>query len=188
MEKAKIAVFLGGGVSIIEPGYLTVRIPTLLLDVPSGFEETMYGFAAWLKSSFMVWYCAVHLGDPDLFLHLQMPKARIPIPSGDKSALLKRLDSLTRNVVLDENKLMREFKKRRDRGDKNHEIEHKEIGQHNTRANSVCLTMDKEIYAFLALADEDAKFIAETLTAIHLNDFGFLELAAKNEKLSDKTP
>jgi hypothetical protein len=118
IEKPTIAVFFGGGVSIVEPGRLASRVPLVLLGPPEAFAGSVYALAAWLKSSFMVWYCAVHLGDPDLFLHMQLPTTRFPMPRVGDSEVLRRLDSLVRNVILDENKLMKEInKQQKSRGD-----------------------------------------------------------------------
>jgi hypothetical protein len=133
----------------------------------------------------MVWYCAVHLASPNLFLHVQIPTDRLPLPkeTGD-SELLRRLDSLVRNIVLDENKLMKEINKQKARGTCSSEYLDKEIDHHNARSNGVCLTIDEEIYRFLGVNKRDQEYIARTLQDIRLSDFGFLAKVEKEDKLT----
>ena len=41
------------------------EIPALIAEPVKEGEGQIYSLTGWLKSSFFVWYCAVHLGDPD---------------------------------------------------------------------------------------------------------------------------
>ena len=183
IEKTALVVFLGGGVSMVEPGHLVSQVPLMLLEPPPSFAGTAYALAAWLKSSFMVWYCAVHLASPNLFRHIQIPTDRLPLPRGTgDSELLNRLDSLARNIVLDENKMMKEVNKQKARGTCGDDYLDKEIDHHNARSNGVCLTMDEEIYKFLGVNQRDQAYIARTLRDIPLSDFGFLAKAEKEDK------
>jgi hypothetical protein len=185
IKKTTLLAFLGGGITIAEPGFLAARMPLMLLDIPKSFEGTAYALAGWLKSSFVTWYCAVHLASPDLFLHLQIPTEPLSIPRAKAdSDFLRRLDSLVRNIVLDENKLLKEIYKQKARGAESDYVD-KEIDHHNSRMNAVCLTIDQEIFRFLGVSEEDSQFIAKTLKDIRLSDFGLLSQAAKEDT---KTP
>jgi hypothetical protein len=91
VEATALAVYLGGGVSLVEPGHIVSRMPLVLLHAVPSFPGSSYALAAWLKSSFAIWYAAVHLGNPDLFLHMQIPTNRLPFPRADEQAeLLQR--------------------------------------------------------------------------------------------------
>lgn len=183
VEATALAVYLGGGVSLVEPGHIVSRMPLVLLHAVPSFPGSSYALAAWLKSSFAIWYAAVHLGNPDLFLHMQIPTNRLPFPRADEQAeLLQRLDSLARNIILDENKLMKEINKHKSRGTLDDEYLDKEIDHHNTRANAVSLTIDEDIFRFLGIDESDQMFIARTLRDIRLSDFGLLTAMEKKQK------
>ena len=183
VDATTLAVYLGGGVSLVEPGHITSQMPLVLLEAVPSFAGSCYALAAWLKSAFVIWYCAVHLGNPDLFLHMQIPSSRLPFPKADRhSELFQRLDTLARNIVVDENKLMKEINKHKSRGTLDDEYLEKEINHHNSRANAVSLTIDEEIFRFLGIDDRDQMFIARALQDIRLSDFGLLTAIEKKQK------
>jgi hypothetical protein len=186
IEKTTLAIFLGGGITLVEPGSLVSQMPLALLESVPSFAGSAYALAAWFKSSFIVWYCAVHLGDADLFLHMQVPANRLPLPKAEgDSELYRRLDSLVRNILLDETRLMKEVNKQKGRGTFTSDYLSKEIEHHNNRANSVCLTIDDEIFRFLGIDESDRVFIAKTLHDIRLSDFGMLAAAEKKRKAEE---
>ncbi len=175
VARRAIVVYFGGGVGVLEPGYVISEVPALLLEPVQDWEEQIYSLAGWLKSSFFLWYCAVCLGDPDLYLQLQFETRRLPLPKKDNVELYRRLDGLLRNLVLDEEKFMDEINREKKRGTLGSAEQEKARTRHNTSANRMCLHLDKEIFRFLGLSDEECRFIARTLRDIRMTDFGFLE-------------
>ena len=99
---------------------------------------------------------------------------------------VRRVEGLVRNIILDENKLMKEVNKQKSRGNLEDDYLRKEIDHHNKRVNAVCLSIDQEIYKLLGVSDADAEFIAETLIDIRLSDFGYTAEAEKDRKISDR--
>ena len=180
-EQPAIAVFPGGGVGLLEPGHIIAGIPALLLRPTGEWSWGLYSLCAWLKSSFLIWYCSVHLGDEDLFLHRQRHVPPIPVPRSEHEELYQRLNTLAHNIILDEHKFMKEINRDRKRGGLDAAEEEKRKNRHNEAATRQCLTIDKDIHTFLGLSNEEAAHIADTLQAMRMTDFGLRPELDKEE-------
>lgn len=182
VEESTLVVYPGGAVGIVESGSIVSKVTALLLRPKQDeWRSHLFGIAAWLKSSFFLWYCTVHLGDPDIYKYLQRNRARIPIPRFENTELYRRLDSLGRNIVLDEKKFLSEYHKDERRGVAE-EHRDKIRKRHNAAMNRVFLTIDKEISDFLNFSDDERKFVARTIRAMDMTDFGFLDIEGSDEK------
>lgn len=173
VEKPSIIVVIGGGVALVEPSHLICDAPALLLKLEGDWETKAYSLATWLKFSFVLWYCAVHLGDPDIFIHLQTPTPHFPIARRKYEAFYSRLDAFARNIILDEKKFVKEDRRMRGRDELGPAEEEKALRRHNDAANRQCLAMDKEVFEFLGLTDREIRHIMRTFPDIHLSDFGY---------------
>lgn len=174
IDHPAIVVFLGGGVGLAEPGYIISHVPALLVQPTGEWAEHVYSLLGWFKSSFFVWYCAVRLGNPDLYLHLRVRPSRIPLPRRLYSDFYRRLDQFARNVLLDEGKFMGEMNRQKKKGTLDSAEREKARVRHNISVDGLHLSFDKEVYGFLGLPDGDSRFIAKTLRDIHMTNFGFL--------------
>ena len=179
IDSPAIVVVPGGGVGLLEPGHIIADIGALLIRVSGEWQDRVHSLLAWFKSAFFIWHCAVHLGDPDLFLHLQFPGARLALPRSSQKALYQRLDALARNVVLDENKFMSEINRQKKKGTLDDAGRERLMVRHNANANRTCLDIDKAIFEWLAVGKDDERFVARTLRDVHMSDFGLLEELSK---------
>ena len=82
---------------------------------------------------------------------------------------------MAQNVVLEEKKFLEEIERTTKRGfDKSHN--EKLRNRHNSTANGMCLSIDKEVAEFLTLSPDEQESIAGTLQKIGLSDLGYLEM------------
>jgi hypothetical protein len=133
-----------------------------------------------MKSSFFVWYCAVHLGDPDLYVQLQANPELLPFPkSGDE--LFNSLAADVDNIVLKERKFLTDVNRQASREDLDESEREKLKQKHNRWANRACLNIDKRIYKFLDISAEAVRSISEALRKIDLTDFGALDELEKDD-------
>jgi hypothetical protein len=170
IQRNSILVAPGGVSFLTSAGRLLAHGPVLAVEPDSDTVE-LAGILAWIKSSFFIWYCAVHLGNVDLFLLLQVEHRRLPFPKDGKE-LLKQLATDASNVMIDERKFLSELNRRVARGEIDNKEQYKMAQKHNSSANRACLGIDKHIYKFLGLREDDVSFISQTLRSIEMSDYG----------------
>jgi hypothetical protein len=173
IESPTIAFVAGGNVQLVEPGYFASIPPVVLLRLRGDWEGRAYALLSWFKSSFFVWHCAVHLGDPDTFFQLHLRPQRLAFPRLSFAEIMQRLDAFARNMILDEKKFMEEINRLKRKGALDGELQEKERIKFNKAADRRCLDLDREIYSFLELTKSDSRLVADTLREIHMTDFGF---------------
>jgi hypothetical protein len=185
-DKPTIIVAAGGAVVLVGAMPVITTMAAFSLGVPEELEPHLVGVFAWLKSSFFVWYCAVHLGDPDFYKLLLDPTNTFPIPHfAGNEEFYRRMASMAQNIVLEERKFLEEIERLTKRGlDKS--TREKMRVRHNSVANGMCLSIDKEVAEFLALSPDDRESIASTLQKIGLSDFGYLEVSEQENESDDK--
>lgn len=174
VEIPVLAVLPRGNVQLIEPSYIISSLPIVLLRPSADWQPKLLSVLSWFKSSFFVWYCAVHLGDPDLFLQIQLVSSRIALPKATEDAFFRQLNDFAHNMVLDENKFMAEVNRLKRKGALDGAQQERERARYNSTANHLCLQLDKAVLSFLGLSKGDGCYIARTLKDIRMTDFGFL--------------
>ncbi|HEV2176320.1 MAG TPA: hypothetical protein VGW33_03840 [Terriglobia bacterium] len=174
VDAPTLAVIAGGNVQLLEPGYLVSMAPVVLLRLSGDWEGRSYELLSWFKSSFFIWHCAVHIGDPDAFFQLQLRPSKFAFPRLSCADMLQRLATFARNMLLDENKFMDEVNRLKRKDVLTSDVQEKERIKFNKTADRRCLDLDKEIFSFLELAKAERQLIARTLREIHMTDFGFL--------------
>lgn len=175
IDHRALVAFFKGSVGLAEPGYIISDKPALLMRVKGEWENDLPCLLSWMKSSFFVWYCAVHLGNVSPFFELQFRPYRFPIPSGEAPRLIECIKERAQRIISDEIEFMREINRLKKKGTLDNEYREKVRQRHNVQVGKLCLAIDKEIYEFLGLPPKHARFIAETLREINLTDFGFVE-------------
>jgi hypothetical protein len=186
-EKPTIIVAAGGAVVLAGDIPVITTMAAFSLGLTEELEPSIKGLFAWLKSLFFVWYCAVHLGDADFYKLLLDPSNKFPIPRlADNEEFYRRMGSMAQNVMLEEKKFLEDIERSIKRGFPKPQIEKMRI-RHNTTANGMCLSIDKQVAEFLALSADEQESIANTLQKIGLADFGYLAAAAQ-ENDDDETP
>jgi hypothetical protein len=137
-----------------------------LLTLSGDWEPYAVALLAWLKCSFVVWYCAVFLDDEDLFFQLHLNSEAVPFPALPDKEFLDALAAEGNNVIVEERKFLSECDKRRRR---NETDDYDRLRQkHNDSMSYPCVRIDEIVYKFLGLSPQHAKFIDETLSAIRL--------------------
>lgn len=174
LDKPSIVVTTGGAALLCDAGYLIANTPAVLLELPSELQKHMDGCLGWLKSSFFIWYCAVHLSEKDLYQQLQKKDIRLPFPNVAYEDFYRRFGGLVRNVVIEERKFLDEAHKQLSRGTDSRARE-KLRTRHNNTLNGVCLTMEHEVNKVLCLTEEEIEFVARSICDMGLTDFGMLE-------------
>jgi hypothetical protein len=177
LESPAIAAHFGGGFGLVEPGHVISEIPALLLQFDGKNQADVYALLSWLKSSFFLWYCAVHMGETNAYmqLHLRLRLSRLPMPGQNEEGLRSRLSEHAHKLVGEEVSFMEDIIRLKKKGTLDSDYQEKSRRSHNRRAAQICLSIDKDVYDFLALPLKDQKLIAETLRDMEMTDFGFLE-------------
>jgi hypothetical protein len=174
LKEGAIVVNSGGASYFCEDGPVITRDPVVQLRLPDSIAEHQLGCLAWLKSSFFIWYCSVHLSDQNFYRQLQDPSIKIPFPKPSKRDFYRRLDSLAHNIVVEEKRFLDEARREKKKG-VDWPTRDKLRKRHNASANSLCLSIDKEISDFLSLTSAESEFVAQTLVDIGVSDFGYLQ-------------
>lgn len=181
VESNAIGVTFRGAVFLIEPGAIITDTPCVMVQVGDQWLPDILALVAWFKSSFFVWYCAVHLGDPSCFMHFQFNSHLMPIPRRDATELIDRLKEYAQNIVSEEKNFVEEINKRGRRGDATPEFTDKLINRHNQSANRMSLSIDKQIYTALSLSKSQQKDICETLRDLGVTDYGLADELSREE-------
>ncbi len=168
-----LLVLSGGAVGLADAPVLT-NSAAYVLRAPEPWKGFTLGLLAWFKSSFFVWYCAVHLGDPDLYSLLYNSETRLPIPKAESANIYEALGTMANNVILEERNFLEEVHRAKKKGLDSAGIE-KLRRRHNKAVDPMCRSIDSEIARFLKLSEEDQDLIAETLRDIKLTDFGYAQ-------------
>lgn len=184
LKDSAIVVSSGGAAYLCESGPLTAKNPITKVQLPEEWASYKLASLAWLKSSFFIWHCAVHLGDKNLYQQLQDPSVRIPFPKITQEEFYRRLSSLAQNIVIEEKRFLEEITRELRRGS-NYTLREKLRNRHNSSMNALCLSVDNEISAMLSLSESETEFIARTLRDMNLSDFGFLE-KLENQRKTDE--
>jgi hypothetical protein len=184
LKDTAIAVSTGGGTYLCDEGYLLTRNPTLVIRMPEKWAAHKLASLAWLKSSFFIWYCAVHLSDKNLYQQLQDASVRLPFPKISHEQFYRRLGSLAQNMLIDEKRFLEELQREMKRG-LNSEQREKLRKKHNASANAICLSIDDEISKMLSLSESESEFISKTLRDMELTDFGFLDRLESQRKIDE---
>ena len=180
-----IVVTSGGAAHLCEPGPLITEFPAVRISFPHEWLDHRLACLAWLKSSYFVWYCAVHLSNRNLYQHLLQGSVLLPFPKLSHGEFYGRLGLLAQNIVLEERKFLGEIQHEMKRGCDAH-LREKLRSRHNASVNSICLSIDREISDLLSLTENENEFIARTLGDIDLTDFGYLEeLEARRKSQED---
>jgi hypothetical protein len=181
VDHPSILIYFGGGVGLVEAGHIISDTPATLLQPEKDWAGHEYALLGWLKSSFIVWYCAAFLGNVSPFIELQFRPFRIPVPRLDQHEMLNRLKEHSQNIVALEMDFMADLNRLKKKGTLDAEYQEKARRRHNLQADKIMLTMDKEVFDFLGLELSDTKFIAKTIGDVEMSDFGLLqELASRD--------
>ena len=170
-----ILVRFAGGTGLLEPGHIISDAPAVILQFEKEWQGYELALLAWMKSAFMIWYCAAYLGNVSPFLELQVRPFRIPVPRTEYSDFLREMSTLAQSVISAENNFMNDINRLKRKGTLDTEYQEKARRRHNLFGNRLGLSIDKEVFKFLSLDDKDARFIAQTLRDIEMTDFGFLD-------------
>jgi YD repeat-containing protein len=173
LDGQSILVATGGAAHLGAIGYFIANSPAVRIQMPNGWKDHLLACLGWLKSSFFIWYCAVHLSDKDLYQQLQKPDVSLPFPLPSRPELLDRLDVLVNNIILEEQKVLAEIQKETKRG---LDVTYREKlrKRHNTSVNALCMAIDDAIAEGLSLNESEVTFIARTLRDLDMTDFGVL--------------
>lgn len=165
----------GGGVALTEPTFVLTTVPSMLIQTDVQAQEGLvYSLLAWFKSSFFLWYCAVHLGETDLFVNLQFRATKVPMPKPGEAALMRELETRAKSVIDMEHSFMTEINKHKRKGTLDDNFREKLRLRHNERAAHECLAIDKVIYDALEIAQKDQAYISQTIQDLGFTDFGLL--------------
>ena len=188
LQESSIVVSSGGASHICNQGPLITQNPVMEVKMPDEWARHRLACLAWLKSSFFVWYCAVHLSDKNPYQHLHAPNSsvRLPFPKISHDEFYRRLGSLAQNVVIEEKRFLDELQKELRRGAANSSLRDKLRNRHNHSLNAICLSIDDEVWGMLGLSESEAEFIAKTLRDMGLTDFGFLERRQAQQKAEEE--
>ncbi len=170
-----LIVYTGGNISVVEPGDLVVDTPAILIKLEGSWQQTRNALAAWMKSSFFIWYSAVHLGAPSPFFDLQFKPHLIPVPKLSSDKMLKVIEGYAGQIINEEEAFMLEINKHKKRGDLTDEFREKLRRAHNSSAARLSLSIDKEVLTFLDVSIKDQRFISSTLRDLNMTDFGLYD-------------
>jgi len=173
IDKPAIVLYFGGGFGLLEPGYIISDTPAVMLEFNNEWQDKTYAILSWLKSSFFLWYCAVHLGNVNPFLNIQFRSRTIPLPRANENDFFTKADEYAKTVISGETSFMNEMLRHKKKGTLDSTFQEKERKSHNRRADQISLRIDEEVYRFLDLVDQDKKLIAATLRGLDLSDFGY---------------
>lgn len=140
-----------------------------------------YALLGWLKSSFMMWYCAAFLGSVGPFIELQFRPFRIPIPRLDQHEMLSRLKEHSHRIISLEMDFMGDLNRLKKKGTLDREYQEKARRRHNSQADKIMLALDQDVFEFLKLEVSDTRFIAKTISDLEMSDFGLLEALRPQE-------
>jgi hypothetical protein len=174
LQEPEIVVSAGGGSYFCDVGALITEHPAIRVQLPEELSTHRVACIAWLKSSFFIWYCAVHLSDQSLYQQLQTGTSGIPFLKPSKEESYRRLGSLGQNVLIEEKRFLDEVQREMKRGSSLGQRE-KLRKRHNATLTGICLSIDREIAEALSFSQAESEFIARTLRDMELTDFGFLE-------------
>jgi hypothetical protein len=175
VDNPSILIYFGGGVGLVEPGHIISDTPAALLQPEKDWLGHEYALLSWLKSSFILWYCAAFLGNLSPFIELQFRPFRIPVPSLDQHKILDRLREHSKSIVALEMDFMADLNRLKKKGTLDAEYQEKARRRHNLQADKMMLTIDKDVFEFLGLELSDSKFIAKTVGDVEMSDFGLLQ-------------
>lgn len=184
IDKPSIVVASGGAALVCDAGYVIADAPAVLIELPSELRKNSDACLGWFKSSFFLWYLAVHLSQKDLYQQLQKPDIRLPFPDLSKEDFYRRLGALVRNVVLEERRFLDDVQKQVTRGMDGRQRE-KLRTRHNNTLNGICLTIDTEVNKALGFRPEEIEFISRSITDMGLTDFGMLEQIENERQMDD---
>jgi hypothetical protein len=174
IDTSSIVVTTGGAALLCDPEYILAMVPATLIALPDQLRNHTYACLGWLKSTFFIWYCAVHLGSRDIYRVLQRKEVRLPFPDVENEDFYRHFDALVKNVIIEEKRFLDEVNKQLSRGAET-SLREKLRKRHNSTLNGVCLTMDAEVNKVLQLQDEEVEFIARSIRDMGVTDFGRLE-------------
>jgi hypothetical protein len=175
VDHSSILIHFGGGVGLVEPGYIISDTPATLLQPEKDWTGHEHALLGWFKSSFVVWYCAAFLGSVSPFIELQFRPFRIPIPRLDQHDILNRLKEHSQRIIALEMDFMGDLNRLKKKGTLDGEYQEKARRRHNLQADKIMLALDKEVFEFLRLEVSDTRFIAKTIGDLEMSDFGLLE-------------
>lgn len=170
-----LLVSFGGSTGLVEPGHIVSDIPALLVRVDGDWLSHIEGLLAWMKSSFFLWYSAVHLGTVSTFMDFQFRPKLIPIPKKTDQAALAKLSEYAWKIIAEEKSFMSEINRLKRKGDLDSQHKEKLRQRHNASAAKISLALDKEIFRFLGLSVSDQRSIAATMRDLNMTDFGLQE-------------
>jgi hypothetical protein len=97
------------------------------------------------------------------------------VPALESPDIYRRLGLLADNVILEEQKFLKELEREKRRGSLDStELEKARI-RHNSNADRMCMSIDQEIANFLGFSDEESKFVAKTMRDLNWTDFGYIK-------------
>jgi hypothetical protein len=125
----------------------------------------MMGFAAFLKSSFLLWYLLTIYETNDLFDVVFRMAAALPIPKDPK--LLDNLGIHTERLIAAETTLLKELnKERRDQSQRR-----KAVDKHNRDVNYTLRLIDRDVLLSLQFKQTEVREIYRTLNDLSLYDY-----------------
>lgn len=175
IDKTSLIVHFNGSIGLADPGYIVSDMPAVLLQLDGEWAGQEHTLLNWFKSSFFIWYCAVHRGTVSAFQELSFPPFRLPIPRRESEGFLEQMRGLSLSMISAETNFMLDIHRMFKKGNLTPSYQEKTRISHNSVGDRVGLSIDKEVFEFLDLSLADSRFVTQTMRDINLTDFGYLD-------------
>jgi hypothetical protein len=170
-----VIIFPDGGVNYVSTGKnIFAAFPVIEAKLPvdheldsTGVEEMAQGFAAWLKSSFLLWYLNSVYQTDDIF-EIIIQRRRIPLSSDD--SFIRSLSGYAKNIIIDEKAVLKATAKENPPKEDRRKISEL-ILKHNSSVKKNMRLIDRAIYRHLGFTEKEVREVYRVLKALDLYDY-----------------